>query len=85
MYRLLERIPASPEHARRPARASANERPFIRGETGWGSLWKARWSQPPAVICWEASDQHGNARSRIGRCGSLCMGGMRPDRARIGL
>lgn len=37
MYRLLERIPASPEHARRPARASANERPFIRGETGRGA------------------------------------------------
>jgi len=33
-----------------------------KGETGRGSLRKARWKKPPAMICWEASDQHGKAK-----------------------
>ena len=54
-----------------------------KGETGQDSLREARWRQPPAMICWEASDQHGKAKrhsfgSGVLRVGRIWDGGTWP-------
>jgi hypothetical protein len=50
------RKPASQNHTRRPARATANERPS-KGISQPGSLQMERRTEPPPLRCWEASDQ----------------------------
>ena len=61
MYRLLEKSgqPTNAADARQEHPPTKRPR---KGETGRESLRKARWRKPPAMICWEASDQHGNAK-----------------------
>jgi hypothetical protein len=65
MYRLLEDSgeptkKQTPGKSIRPIQIGAA---LKKGKTGRGSLRQAR-GKTPAMICWEASDQHGNAKRR---------------------
>ena len=61
MYRQLE---DSGEPTKKQASGKSNppRAALKKGKTGRMSLRQVRWTKPPAMICWEASDQHGKAK-----------------------
>lgn len=72
MYRLLGNYPGQPRNGRRPARASAQRAALKMGDRP-GEPVEGTVEKPPTEICWEASDQHGNAKGcTLGGCGLLC-------------
>jgi hypothetical protein len=72
MYRLLEKSGQPTNEADTRQEHPPTKRPR-KGETGQGSLREARWRKPPAMICWEASDQHGKAKRHSFGSGVLCV------------
>ena len=71
MYRLLEESGQPTNAAGTRQEHPPTKRPR-KGETGQDSLREARWIEAPAMICWEASDQHVKAKRHPPRRMALC-------------
>jgi hypothetical protein len=71
MYRLLERIPASPRTAG-SGKSNRQRSGPSKGKTG-RKVCSRRGGEPPPSSNWEASDQHGTAKRHSERSGVSCV------------